>query len=70
VIKKGDPVKVRLHSGAVVDGEYDFKLIHSQRAHVVNILGYQLLATDHIYDDSCCRFVASPCVLVPVEDRV
>ena len=69
MIKKGDPVKVRLHSGAVVEAVY----IESgalKGNHFVSYGGSQYMACRYVGAPHLCRFVANPCVLVPVEDRV
>lgn len=69
-LSKGDPVKVRLHTGEVVEAVYDRNGV--SKMHWVCIYGEPHLACGSKPEaaDECChasvRFVANPCVLLPV----
>lgn len=65
-LSKGAPVKVRLHTGEVVEAvykEYD----EDWGMHYLDLNGYEIIAPNReTNNDWECRFIGSPCVLVPV----
>lgn len=71
-LKRGDPVKVRLHTGEVVEAVYDnlgLVIGHCVHHYLRDHSGKILIAvkgrpTEHDHE---CRFVGNPCSLVPVE---
>lgn len=63
-LKKGDPVRVRLHTGEVVDAVYE--QMYHEGEHEVSYKGKLYCATSKFHDKSCVRFVGNPCDLVPV----
>lgn len=74
-MNRGDPCRVRLHTGEVVDAVYDeprcdldkYCEIYQTKDHWLKSLnGYGLLAVGKPELDFECRFVGNPCVLVPV----
>ena len=66
-LEKGAKAKVRLHTGEVVVGKYQFPVGQfMQKSHWVKYGRRLLLACSQITDDESCRFVGNPCVLVPV----
>lgn len=63
-LSKGDTVKVRLHTGEVVEAVYDGPMdsMFCEKHHFVEINDCAMVAGKH----GGCRFVGNPCVLVPV----
>lgn len=68
MIKKGDPVRVRLHTGEVVEAAYSHKavfgtnhwvLYKNEKHQAVSEFSKQFIFPQ-------CRFVGPSCVLVPV----
>lgn len=67
-LTKGDPVKVRLHTGDIVSAKYQIPVGEfMQKSHWVKYLGRFLLACSQITDDERCRFVGNPCDLREVQ---
>lgn len=66
-LNKGDPVKVRLHTGEVVEAVYERANRHGIKHHYLRYKGDQLIAVSrkllHPWE---CRFVGPSCDLVPV----
>lgn len=65
-LTKGDPCRVRLHSGEVVEAEYDSQCTYVKEHHWVLIDGFSKVMGDFRGLFAECRFVGNPCVLVPV----
>jgi hypothetical protein len=69
-LKQGDPCRVRLHTGEVVDAIYDEPYGVFPKDHFVEIKGHLFVATStpHIGDDYCpcdrVRFVGPSCDLI------
>lgn len=68
-LKKGDPCRVRLHTGEVVEAVYDKPSI-IEKDHFVKVEGktYRATSWPDITENMIteCRFVGNPCLLVPV----
>lgn len=72
-LSKGDPCRVRLHTGEVVEAEYQSRDPNRKKAHFVLMRdGSLALAWKYNPIDGdefsyeAVRFVGNPCVLVPV----
>lgn len=66
-LSKGDPCRVRLHTGKIVSARYQSPVGQfMQKSHWVKYGRRLLLACSQITDDESCRFVGNPCVLLPV----
>ena len=63
-LKKGDPCRVRLHTGEVVEAVYDEPMHLDKHHHAWN--GNILLAVGEYGN---CIFVGPACVLAPMEAR-
>ena len=67
-LSKGDPCRVRLCSGKVVEAVYDYKNALGYKYHYLRYQGDMLIAVNrkllHKWE---CRFVGPSCVLAPVE---
>lgn len=64
-LSKGDPVKVRLHTGEVVEAVYDCPST-IRKAHKLRLNGNLLIAVKKPEYTWECRIIGNPCVLVPV----
>jgi hypothetical protein len=64
-LEKGAKVRVRLHTGEVVEAAYLESGVNKGN-HFVSYNGSQYMACRHVGALHLCRFVASPCDLVPV----
>lgn len=66
-LKKGDPCRVRLHTGEVVDAVYD-EPGAIYKDHWVHVNQRLCRATNYLSDEVVprVRFVGNPCDLVPV----
>lgn len=67
-LEKGAPVRVRLHTGEVVEAVYDEPHHVDAKRHWVdtNEYGYMIAGADNPDGEVRCRFVGNPCDLVPV----
>jgi hypothetical protein len=61
MIKQGDPVRVRLHTGEVVDAVYEYQTAIF-KAHWVVYCGKFHLASKFTDDRYKCRFVGPPAI--------
>lgn len=65
-LEKGAPVRVRLHTGEVVEAAYECESEAGFKTHLVDIGLPWCLRTSSKNINGECRFVGNPCVLVPV----
>lgn len=65
-LEKGAKVKVRLHTGEVVEAVYDEPDVDNKMEHWVYVNGRPFLAAKNYKFYGGCRFVGNPCDLVPV----
>jgi len=67
-LEKGAKVKVRLHTGEVVEAVYDEPHHQDAKRHWVdtNECGYMIAGADKPEEEVRCRFVGPSCDLVPV----
>jgi hypothetical protein len=68
-LTKGDPCRVRLHTGEVVEAVYDDTARYPKdhpKCHWVEFNNRQYFARQKIVHFNDCRFVGNPCDLVPV----
>jgi hypothetical protein len=61
-LSKGDPCRVRLHTGEVVEAEY-FDSSEIEKHHIVKVRNRHWLRIGS-YNGS--RFIGPPCVILPV----
>ena len=69
-LSKGDPCRVRLYGGEVVEAVYDEPVVlpeYWQKCHWVTVDYRSFFAREKIKQPGECRFVGNPCVLAPVE---
>ena len=66
MIKKGDPCRVRLHTGEVVEAVYDEPLVTGDKKHFVKCKDDFLIAVKKTKKSRHCRFVGNPCKLTPI----
>ena len=75
-LEKGAKVRVRLHTGEVVEAHYDKpRLCEKEHWLVIDnpircAHACRELKPEAGFDFEKVRFVGNPCVLIPVEDRV
>lgn len=68
-LKKGDPCRVRLHTGEVVEAVYDRANSEGFKHHYLRYKDDQLIAVSRkLINRWECRFVGNPCALVPIGD--
>lgn len=65
-LSKGDPCRVRLHTGEVVEAVYDEPIVTGDKKHFVKYKNDFLVAVKKTKRPGHCRFVGNPCDLVPL----
>jgi ribosomal protein S12 len=65
-LEKGAKVKVRLHTGEVVDAVYAGASTYVEKHHWILIDGFSKVMGDFRGSFAQCRLIGNPCVLVPV----